>query len=340
MLAVLQAIASALTLFLIYQSVMLSWGRKIATYTLIIGALHLPWIMLTGYALPETFYTLLLAALLYLGLKVIQEGKLIHNISWGLVFIAAFWIKGQHVFLFPLFLLGLWIKDKKSFWKKSSVISFMVFFGLLVHGLLTSNTTGKFQLSASTGGLNLVEGKCESKKNTDSRGMTFYSPLYYHLHLNQHKKWNRPFTDSKYFIQQGIKCMQKNPWVIIQSLENIPYLFFGNLLWPLDWSPFAKAMRLYELAFTLFILPGLFAFGLSQSRKGIQDLIIWVFPVLALFVLVFIFKSEIRYRIPFDVFLVPMGMKGWVILAHSIQRIKEDATLNGLATFEEDSFSQ
>ncbi len=42
-------------------------------------------------------------------------------------------------------------------------------------------------------------------------------------------------------------------------------------------------------------------------------------PVLSLFLLVYIFKSEIRYRIPFDVFVVPMALKA---LGRSSPRIR------------------
>ena len=40
----------------------------------------------------------------------------------------------------------------------------------------------------------------------------------------------------------------------------------------------------------------------------------WGLPILSLFLCVYVFKSEIRFRVPFDVFLIPVAVKGWAVL--------------------------
>lgn len=42
---------------------------------------------------------------------------------------------------------------------------------------------------SSEGGLSFVEGKCPSKRNFDSTGAAWYSPLYGQLGINAAKQW-------------------------------------------------------------------------------------------------------------------------------------------------------
>ncbi len=313
-LAILQAISGTLTLFLMGRSVRKLWGENQEIGTLILGALHVPWIIFTGYAMPETIYTLGLALLLWSSVQILHPkgNKFAGSIIWGLTFIVSFYIKGQHAFLLPLFLLGIIVATRKNI-KYAVIISSIVIAGMAAHWSLTYSKTGVGKISSDTGGLNFVEGKCPSKKNTDPvTGITWWSPLYHSLHMDKHKVWDQPFSNSSYYMKQGLKCIERNPWVMIQSLESIPYLFFGNSLWPVYWQPIGAKVRLFEVLFVFFSIPGLLIFFLyTGMHQKINDLIIWMLPVLALFLLVYVFKSEIRYRIPFDVFIVPMSLKGW-----------------------------
>ena len=38
----------------------------------------------------------------------------------------------------------------------------------------------------------------------------------------------------------------------------------------------------------------------------------WAVPFAALCLCVYVFKSEIRFRVPFDVWLIPMAVDGWL----------------------------
>jgi 4-amino-4-deoxy-L-arabinose transferase-like glycosyltransferase len=330
-LAFLQSIAGALSVYLCAHVATVLWGRKLGVATLIVGCLHVPWVIYTGYAMPETFYTLFLTLLLWSSMKIVKsEKKVLPSILWALSFVLAFWIKGQHAFLLPLFLAGLWLTAQKKNLVPIFLISAIVAGGMAGHWAFSHAKTGVGKFSGDAGGLNLVEGKCPSKKNTDPEtNITWWSPLYYDLHMSQHKRWDRPFSDSGYYMKEGMKCIVQNPWVMVQSLENVPYLFFGNSLWPVSFQPIGHKVRLYEVLFVLFVVPGLLIFFLYMARyRKLDELLIWGLPVLSLFLCVYVFKSEIRYRIPFDVFIIPMALRGLSIVLSAVWA-KEPSFLGG-----------
>lgn len=326
-LAVIHAILGTATVYVIAKSAGECWGKMAERTTLIAGLIHVPWILYTGYAMPETIYTFLLSLLLYASLKIVRgQNAFRWSVGWGILFIISFYIKGQHAFLLPLFLGTLTLFNRRAF-RYSVTMGLVVITGMALHWNFSRSMTGVGKISADTGGLNLVEGKCPSKKNTDPEtGITWWSPLYHSLHMDQHKKWDRPFSDSSYYRREGVKCIVKKPWVLVQSLENVPYLFFGNSLWPTNWQPMGEKVRLYEVLFVFFAIPGLLIFFLMMAlHQRKEELLVWGLPVLSLFLCVYVFKSEIRYRIPFDVFIVPMALQGWATVIAAVRSARSVA---------------
>ncbi len=325
-LGILQAVASTFTLFFMWKASFETWGERVAKYSLIIGIFHVSWIILNGFALAETFFAFLLSLLLFLGQRIFQNSaqKFSTSVLWAMAFLAAFWMKGSHVFMGPLFLMSiLFYFRKKSFLKTILPISLVVGIGLFAHGMFTYQKTGKFLISSSAGGLNFVEGKCSDKRNIDSRGIHWLSPLYNHLQMTSEKKWDVPFTDSAYFMKAGLECIEKNPAVLLTSLEGIPYLFFGNYMFPGTDMAERSLIRYYELLFTLFMVPGLLIYlVLNWGKMSAEEIIVWCVPVIALFTCVYIFKSEIRFRVPFDVFFIPLSVRGWLQLKNSQEHIQ------------------
>ncbi len=316
-LAILNSLLSTLTLYFIYKAVEETWPQqKYSHPVLIIGVFHAPWILFTGFALSETFFTFFLSLLLYQSAKLWKNNfKIFHAFSWGLIFILAFFLKGTLVFLGPISYLFIYKVFKWESLKKFILpVGFVVSVGLIFHGILTYKTINKFQLSATAGGLNFVEGKCPYKWNVDNRNVDWLSPMYYQLGYNKSKKnWDASFLDSSYFMKEGIKCIMKYPATIIQSLEGIPLLFFGNMLWPGNQWKSKEWMRLYELFFAIFVIVGLTIY-IIKIKKEINlnfQIFTWILPIISLFVCVYIFKSEIRFRIPFDVFFIPLSYVGW-----------------------------
>jgi hypothetical protein len=305
-----------LSLWFIWSTTRESFGEKIALITLGLASVHLPWLSFVGLALSENLFILFLSILAWLTLKVVREQKKIYACLWALTFFMAFILKGTHIFFGPLFVLTLFYFYRNKVIKNILIISLIMSAGLLGHGLFTKQKIGKFQMSASAGGLNFVEGKCPLKNNADNAGYSWLSPLYHQLRLNKLKRWDHPFTDSAFFMQEGFKCIKRNPAVMIQSLEGIPFLFFGNTLWPANQSKVANKMRLYELYFSCFCIIGLIVFlrFINNSPHKREDILVWLLPIFSVMVCVYIFKSEIRFRIPFDVWIIPVAIKGWSLL--------------------------
>ena len=329
LLNVLQILASMGTLGFLYALTSRSFGEKVGIISLLIGCFHIPWIYLPGFALPETFFTFFLSAAAWYSYKIFKEtASPLNCILWAISFLFAFWLKGTHVLWAPLLFLGLILMKGRASIKPVLVIGFVLAIGLSMHGGLSYSKIGKVQLSASTGGLNFVEGKCPSKRNEDSIGYWWQSPLYTQLHMNEYKKWDQPFTNSSYFMKEGLKCIEKNPFVLVQSLESIPYLLFGNRMWPLTQNKFSQYFRLYELFFSLFLVIGLAVIMREafSPEMSLQHKLIWFLPILSLFLCVYIFKSELRYRIPFDVWFIPVSVKGWMILLY--KRSSSDILIN------------
>lgn len=308
--------ASGLTLALVWRVSTLSFGRRVGLLSLGVAALHLPWIIYAGFALSETLFTLLLAVLALCSWRVATKLRTVDAALWGAVFFLALLLKGTHIFVVVFFLLGLLLWKARRSWKAAAAISIVVWSGLIAHGFITQSSVGVFQMTASAGGLNFVEGKCPIKDNADSVGYSWLSPLYHHLGKHEKKYWDRPFTDSGYFLAEGLACVRDNPLVLLQSLESIPFLFVGNWMWPAGNLAFADWLRIYEMVFAFFSIGGLGAFAVLATRRTVTaaDLLTWVVPLLGLITCVYIFKSEIRFRIPFDVWIIPLAAKGWVDL--------------------------
>ncbi|WP_408097726.1 ArnT family glycosyltransferase [Peredibacter sp. HCB2-198] len=315
-LAYFQGIISFLTVWPIFRTATEAFGKKVGLITLLLVALNLPWIVFINLALPETIFTFLMALLAWFSYRIVySEGPTTkYAVGWALSFLLAFWLKGTHVFLMPLFLLGLFAIKRWKAIPNMVTISAIFIIGVCLHGVLTYNTIGKFQLSSSTGGLNFIEGKCPIKNNHDSVGYSFLSPVYFQMGLFQEKKWGQPFSNSSYFMKEGFKCIKKDPLVLLQSFEAIPFLFMGNTLWPINQMSYSALARLYEQIFAVLLITGLALFLVSETNDPdrLRGLVVWGLPVLSVFLCVYVFKSEMRYRIPFDVWFIPIAVAGWI----------------------------
>lgn len=307
-------LASMGTLVFLYKLTSRSFGIRIGILSLFVGSLHLPWILLPSFALAETIFTFFLSAAAWYSYKIFYgKGSSLDCFLWSASFMCAFWLKGTHALWAPLLFLALFIYKGRASLKPLLLMGLTILVGLSLHGSLAYLKIGKVQLSASAGGLNFLEGKCPAKRNEDSLGYWWQSPLYTQLYMNEYKKWSEPFTNSSYFMKEGLKCIEKNPLVLIQSFESIPFLFFGNRMWPFTDTHISHYTRLYELFFSFFVVVGIgvmFRELFSNDLKT-EDKLIWFLPVLSLFLCVYIFKSEMRFRVPFDFWFIPISVQGW-----------------------------
>jgi len=314
-------VISTATVWLVWQAAERAFGPRVGRWSLFVAAVHVPWIVLTTVNLSETTFTFQMALLVWAGLEVVERPTVRWSALWGLIFVTAFWVKGTHAFLGPLFLLAVLTMRRWSWASMTRVavpICAVVGAGLILHGVLTYRTIGVFRMSSLAGGLNFIEGKCPSKRNYDPSGSTWLSPIYAQLGMTSAKIWDRPFTDSGYYMGEGLKCIQRNPAVLLVSVENVPFLFTGNFMWPATQFSVRPYVRLYELFFGPWLMAGL-AMWVTARRPWRRDVhgeaIAWALPVIALALCVYVFKSEIRFRVPFDVWLIPLAMSGWLAVS-------------------------
>jgi 4-amino-4-deoxy-L-arabinose transferase-like glycosyltransferase len=297
---------------LVWMSVYLGWrtARRLLPgrwdlLALLLMSTQIQWWALASFALSETLYTFLITLLLWGAVRWAERPDTGFAIIVGLAFAAGFYVKGSAT-LFPLLLAG---------WSVARVIpnavavrrvaSQLVIIGVvalsvtLAHGSFAYMKYGQFKLGADAGGLNFVEGKCPSKHNYDNVGYSWLSPLFYYLGETDTKHWPVPFSNQAYYWREGWKCVEDNPLVLVTSGRYVYYLFTGNPLWPVETVSHAEE-RLYEALFAAVIVP-LFAIGMLASfRRWRTSLVVPALLYLALFLAVWIFKSELRFRVPFD----------------------------------------
>ncbi|MEO5766170.1 MAG: glycosyltransferase family 39 protein [Casimicrobiaceae bacterium] len=298
---------------LVSMSVYLGWrtARRLLPGRWDLAALALlsanvQWWALAGFALSETLYTFLVTLLLWTAVRWAQAPTKLLAAAVGLAFAAGFYVKGSAV-LFPL-LLAAWTLVR-SFADRPALrrgIAHLAIMGAaaatiaLSHGVFAHAKYGHFKLGADAGGLNFVEGKCPSKLNIDSEGTTWHSPLFTYLGEHERKVWRVPFSDQAFFWREGLHCVRENPAVLVTSLRYVYYLFAGNPLWPVEFPNRHLAEQVYESLIPTAIVPLLVISLLATLIRWRTALAVPALLYASLFFSVWMFKGELRFRIPFD----------------------------------------
>ncbi len=309
-LAILQSMASTFAIYLIYRILNKEFTKNFTVISCWIMTLHIPFIIFDGYSMTESLSGLMTALVV----------TFFYNKKWlylGITLAVSSWIKGLLIFCVPFLVLYFIFFNKEKILQTNIKIIIPILFSMLILGFYSQSKIGKFFTSPRNGGLNFVEGKCVQKWNQDSEGANWLSPMYYQLgYHNPSDKhiWNEPFWKSGYFFQQGLNCIIDRPVVLIQSLENIPFLWIGNFVWPINQSDNAHWIRLYDMIFAIFSFGGLIAFLFLEKNILKSNYYVWIIPTLALFSCVYIFKAEARLRVPFDYVLIVITLLGYSML--------------------------
>ena len=325
---------SVATLYFIWETTKKLTNPFLALLALEFSSFHYPFIFIAGTYLSECIFTFILSLLVWLLAAAPYPWKQTRTYFLGLVIGISLLIKGTFIFYLPIFLIWLFFKNLSLL--KTTDNKFEKFFEqlkpgfilatgtltvMLIHGSFSYSKIDKFLISPTNGGLNFMEGKCPWKKNIDSNGWNWLSPLYYQTQETEERKWPEPFTNSAYFFKQGFNCIVDDPMVLAKSLQSIPYLFINNDFWPSlnTLVSYKNLSRNYSLFFAFWILPALCFSLLYLMKNGSNEkTIVWVLPILTIFLTVFVFKSEVRFRVPFDVILIPVGIWGWDLILNSI----------------------
>jgi dolichyl-phosphate-mannose-protein mannosyltransferase len=296
---------------MVWLSVFLGWrtARRILPpnwnlLALVFLSLHAQWWALAGFALAETLYTFLITVLLWSTVRWVERPGVLHAAIVGLSFGLAFFVKGTAAF-FPIF-LGLWclaqvVRGRAPLKSTMAHLAVMGLFASTVavaHGSFALAKIGQFKVTANVGAINFVEGKCPWKDNTDGK-LRWLSPLFFQLGEVERKIWDVPFSNQPYYWRQGWQCIKDDPLVLVTSLRYVYYLYAGNRMFPVAnihrklWGPYEAWIA--SVVFPLTMI-GLFVALRRRERPATVAALLY----LSLFAAVWLLKSELRYRVPFD----------------------------------------
>lgn len=310
-----QVILSWGTVLLIYQIARENLSRSIAIVAFLLASFHMPLISVATLHYAENSYAFLITLSLLFLLRALKKPSIKIFAITGILFSLSFYFKGNHAFFMPLFCLWYLYQNREDLVPAlRNVLSLTLgfFFVCSIHAVWTAKHYGKPSIGPTAGALNFVEGKCPSKDNVDSTGSRWLSPMFIATGELTFKEWPRPFTDQAYFWREGIKCVQENPMVLLESFRYVYFLFGGNSLWPVMDSPVSEYFKLWDYLYNPFIVFAIMGIMLSRSRKVWSELSSLL--VLSLFLTVWFFKSEYRFRVPFDGIFILWASMGivWV----------------------------
>ena len=278
-----------------------------AIFSIFVASIHFPQISFTSYHLAETTYSFLLTFSLWYLLRTLQKPTGTKFIFTGVILMVAFYFKGNHAFFIPILCLWLLYRYRAELNRAIKYILGLALGCLIVmtpHLIGTAEVYGKPMAGPSAGALNFVEGKCPWKNNRDNSGMSWMSPLFGQTGEKLQKTWDHPFTDQSFFWKEGLKCVHDNPVVMVTSFRYIYYLFFGNELWPGGFSTQLMSWNhLWRPFYHLLLLPTALIGCSLLMKKNEETQQILMMMLLSVFITVYIFKSEVRFRVPFDAIL-------------------------------------
>lgn len=293
------------------------FSPRIALFSLILLELHPHLIGLVSVAFPDCIFTLSLVLLAHSCTS--SAFSLGHGLVIGLWYSLGNWTRGNNILWLPIY--GIWllyhrqIGNLRRHWSGVLMVSIISWTG---YGLVSLTLFRRFDPMPGNSGLSFVEAHCPEKWNYDSSGMNFLSPLFTQTGEVAPKHWPRPFSDTRYFLEQGLQCLASSPVRIIEALRYIFYLFYGNRAWPLSEFRLHAWYDPAQIGVGFLIPPGLMiaAFWILY-RKHHKKVSLLTFPA-ALFLCSWLTKSEARYRIPYDPILIPLALYGWDRLRRSL----------------------
>lgn len=309
--ALLQSLMGLASLILLYAISKNILSRKFRLIFLIILAGYYPWIDFGGYLMSETLATLLLVLTVYLAFFFFNHKNLLWLFLLPLV-IGLGTLVRANLLLSGLFIV-FWLAIQTITKKRLIVFSCGFILAFLFSSQIYRFHGGTGSPIAMNGGLNFTQGQCQYRGASDSYGWSFGPPVFTQRNFQIERSFDQPFTNSGYFYHQGINCLLANPIRIIEKPTELYYLFFGNVAWPSsDQSGYSTTMKVSHAIFNVTILPGLFlaTYLFFKERKKLfkTRLAILFLMALSLVVTTIVYYADIRYRLPFDGFLILLSL--------------------------------
>ena len=316
--AILQSLMGLISLILLYAISKNILSQKFRLIFLIILACYYPWIDFGGYLMSETLATLLLILMVYLSFFSFNHRNLLWLFFLPIVIGLGTLVRAN--LLLPGVFLILWLAARGITARGVIVLSCGFILTFLLSSQIYHYYGGISSPMALNGGLVFMDGQCLLRGATDSNGWSFGAPVFTQRNLQVEESFDQPFTNSGYFYRQGINCLIANPIRIIEKPTELYYLFFGNVAWPSSDQPgYDVAMRISHALFNITVFPGLFiaTYLFIKERKKIfkTRLAVLAIVVLSLVATTIVYYADIRYRLPFDGFLILLSLWAYQSLA-------------------------
>ena len=310
------------------------FDNRVALVTLIVSSLYYPFIKYAGYFLSENPFIFCLVFSMWLLVRslTVQESffsyffALFSGLMFGIS--ASFKPPG----LVTAVLIGLLLIVYS--WKyRSRRLLFIVLIGLIGllqilvplsmrcmklsdgHFCLISNYSGNAVLMGHYGNLKLGTFYDQKRKVAYSYG----TPGCHPHGCTQKLSFQFGCYESDKNLKEAWKWIRANPFeAIFYSVQHVFDLFTGNPLWPADALFYQRLEEVYLWLFWVFILLPV-SFYIWQNFHSFAKLetsmlagYILILPLIGLMISVFCTIGEVRYRIPFDAFLMILAARCWV----------------------------
>lgn len=318
----LQILMSVASVYLLYRTTLLTYGRKTALWTAVLATIAWPFVVLTYLMLTETLFILVFTAWVYCGTEYLSHANretttanrfLPRNrtewlwlIAGGLMLGLAGLTRGQVLSFLPFVLVWFWIALERR-WKQAAgaFAIIVVVFGITVApwALRNYQAYGRFLLD-TTGGYNFYLGTYDGRDGHKvSEDLIKIANQADRETLGYQLGMERVLKDPIGFTVKGLKESLDFWQINYGADERIEKGFTKGEVSPLWLIP--------DTIFNdwLYILAGVFGlFGLAvapPTKRGLRSFIaIWTLQNMAL---AFIFFAVSRFRIPVYYFLLPMA---------------------------------
>lgn len=305
---------------------------------------YYPALSYAGFYLSESPFMVLVTAAALLSLVLVDHGHMRHAVLLGLVFAMGFAVRPQ--ILAAVGLLTAFVMWRRRLfpelrWRHALAVFLPLAATLVFSAALSHRHTGRWTPLPHNGAVNRVFGRCHNFEMRAKDAM-FGPPAFGALHRNELAHPDalitlRPAIDPQLKIDGSMgdeaalhaladRCVAESGPLrqAYYAATHVILLWGYHVAWPdMGLKPFRFHMRGWSRAHLIvFALPCLIGMALGSTRRharhGILAMFVW-----SLIASVMLFMGAARFRIPYDVISVVIGLdvygRGAVLLTRFIR---------------------
>ena len=296
-----QALLSSLMVCFFYLIAEKIFNKPTAMLTGIFSSFYMTYVFYTNFLLTETFFSFILAAIVYLTV-VVKKPELSKMCFLGILCGVLTLIRSSGFFMPLIVAIILLLKGKKrtQFFKKSFMPFTLLFicfgFVLLPWTIRNYRLYERFIPTSTSAGQNMYQAVKPAYGKIPEMGPREDAVAEIGFSIpNEAER-------SDYFMKKALEAYRENPRGALRSFI-IRFLFFWNVI---DWNVTNGDIVNYHF---IFIFP--FAFlGVFYSLRTGKDIITVSFVILYFTSLLVLFQGAPRFRMPIDGYIIMLGCYG------------------------------